>query len=87
MEMILIILTILGLSAAVAFVPVMSVLEDFFVNGLYYHQNPLFTGSVTKASHYEIFQGYYGYLKSSGMSWATIRFIVTDMFTSDYGGE
>ena len=87
MEMILIILTILGLSAAVACVPVMSVLEDFFVNGLYYHQNPLFTGSVTKTSHYEIFRGYYGYLKSSGMSWATIRFIVTDMFTSDYGGE
>ena len=87
MEMILVILTILALSAAVAFVPVITVLEDFFVNGLYYHQNPLFTGSVTKTNHYEIFRGYYGYLKSSGMSWATIRFIVTDMFTSDYGGE
>ena len=87
MEMILIILGILALSAAVACVPVITVLEDFFVNGLYYHQNPLFTGSVTKTSHYEIFRGYYGYLKSSGMSWVTIRFIVADMFTSDYGGE
>ena len=87
MEMVLIILTILALSAAVAFVPVITVLEDFFVNGLYYHQHPLFTGSVTKTNHYEIFRGYYGYFKSSGLSWTTIQFIVADMFTSDYGGE
>ena len=86
MEMILIILTIVALSAAVAFVPVITVLEDFFVNGLYYHQNPLLTGSVEKINHYDIFKSYYGYFKSSGLSWATIRFIIADMFTSEYGG-
>ena len=87
MDMILIILTILALSAAVACLPVITVLEDFFVNGLYYHQNPLFTGSVTKINHYDIFKGYYGYFKSSGLSWSTIRFIIADMFTSEYGGR
>ena len=87
MDMILIVLTILALSAAVACVPVISVLEDFFVNGLYYHQNPLFTGSVTKTNHGEIFKGYFGYFKNSGLSWATIRLFVADMFTAKYGGR
>ena len=87
MDMILIILTILALSAAVACIPVITVLEDFFVNGLYYHKNPLFTGSVAKINHYDIFRGYYGYFKSSSLTWSTIRFIVTDMFTSEYGGS
>ena len=86
MDMILAIIGILALSAAVACVPVISVLEDFFVNGLYYRQNPLFTGSVSKTKHYDIFRGYYGYLKSSGLTWSTIRLIVADMFTSEYGG-
>ena len=87
MEMILIILTILAISAAVACLPVISVLEDYFVNGLYYHENPLFTGSVGKNKHYEIFRGYYGYYKDTGMSWATIRHIVADLFTSEHGGS
>ena len=87
MDMILIMLTILALSAALACVPVMSVLEDFFVNGLYYHQNPLFTGSVGKTKHYDIFRVYYGYFKGSGLTWSTIRLIVADMFTSEYGGK
>ena len=86
MDMVLIVLAILALSVAVACVPVISVLEDFFVNGLYYRQNPLFTGSVSKTKHYDIFRGYYGYLKSSGLTWSTIRLIVADMFTSEYGG-
>ena len=85
-DMILIILTILALSVAVASIPVISVLEDFFVNGLYYHKNPLFTGSVTKSNHYDIFRGYFGYFKDTGLSWDTIRLIVADMFTSEYGG-
>ena len=86
-DMILIILTILALSAAVACIPVITVLEDFFVNGLYYHQNPLFTGSVSKTKHQDVFRGYYGYFKGSGLTWSTIRFIVTDLFTSEYGGS
>ena len=86
MDMILVILTILAISAAVACVPVIPVLEDFFVNGLYYHQNPLFTGSVSKTKHQDIFRGYYGYFKGSGLTWSTIRLIVADMFTSEYGG-
>ena len=86
-DMILIMLTIIALSATVACIPVISVLEDFFVNGLYYHKNPLFTGSVTKSNHYNIFRGYYGYFKDTGLSWATIRLIVGDMFTSEYGGR
>ena len=60
MDMIITILAISAVSTAVACIPVISALEDFYVNGLYYHHNPLFTGSVTKSNHFEIILSYYG---------------------------
>ena len=85
-HMILVIVTISALSTALACIPMLDGFEDFFVNGLYYQDNPLFTGSVSKGTHYQIFRSYFGYFKSTDLSWSTIRVIVKDMFTSVYGG-
>ena len=87
LQLILTISTISFLSAALAYVPVLTQLEDFFVNGLYYHDNPLFTASVSKDIHRQIFRSNYGYMKDTEMSWKLIRSIVRDMFTSEYGGK
>ena len=87
LQLILTISTISFLSAALAYIPVLTQLEDFFVNGLYYHDNPLFTASVSKDIHRQIFRSNYGYMKDTDMSWKLIRSIVRDMFTSEYGGK
>ena len=85
-----VLITITGifvLSAAVACVPLIVTLEDFFVNGLYYHGNPLFTGSVSKSKHYQIFRSYFGHFKDVDLSWSTIRVVVKSTFTNEYGGK
>ena len=69
-------------------IPVMAFLEDFFVNGLYYEDNPLFTASVSKQIHTEVFSKHYGRSRrNSYFSWAMIRTLVKKMFTDDYGGK
>ena len=78
---------IFALSAAVACAPLIAASEDFFVNGLYYHGNPMFTGSVGKSKHYQIFRSYFGHFKDVDLSWSTIRVVVKSMFTNEYGGK
>ena len=87
LDVVMTITGILALSAAVACVPLIAALEDFFVNGLYYHENPLFTGSVSKSKHYQIFRSYFGHFKDVDVSWSTIRLVVKSMFTNEYGGK
>ena len=67
--------------------PLIPAFEDFFVNGLYYHDNPLFTASVGKSTHFNILKAYYGRLRLKDMSWRTIRRLVAEMFSSDYEGQ
>ena len=75
-------------SLLVAVMPVARSFENFFVNGLYYEENPLFTASVTKKTHREIFSEHYGRSRqNSYFSWSMIRDLVRGMFTDDYGGE
>jgi hypothetical protein len=79
---------ILTSSLILAFIPILKGLEDFFVNGLHYEENPLFTASVTKITHREIFLEYYGRSRQTEYySWRLIRKLVRGMFTDDYGGE
>jgi hypothetical protein len=79
---------ILTLSLILACIPILNGFEDFFVNGLFYEENPLFTASVSKISHRDIFLEQYG---RSGQrkyySWRLIRKLVRGMFTEDYGGK
>ena len=62
--------------------------EDYFVNGLHYDNNPLFTASVNKAKHAEIIGSYYKkkYFPDD-LSWNRYRGYVDGMFSSDYGGK
>eukprot|EP00116_Pleurobrachia_bachei_P001199 sb/3461461/ len=73
---------ILLLSVTLGIVPLISVLEDFFVNGLYYTGVPLFVGMVTKDKHYNVFGVYYGRIRTglAEMRWTKIRDLVDWMF-------
>ena len=76
------------LTVLLAIFPVMKFSEDFFVNGLYYEGNPLFTASVSKKIHLDVFSEHYGRSRQgSYSSWSLIRQMVKEMFTEDYGGE
>ena len=78
-------------SAVIAFIPLVDTFEEFFVNGYYYHENPLFTASVSKSTHKAVIGSYYGRYKrynSRSLSWNQIQVLVRDMFTEgDQGGE
>jgi len=76
-------------SLAIATIPLIPQFEDYFVNGLHYDNNPLFTASVTKAKHAEILGSYHGKKNSfpADLSWNRYRSYVDEMFTSDYGGK
>lgn len=70
-----------------ALFPLFTRFEDFFVNGLYYHENPLFTTSVSKDLHVKILRSYYGYFQdTTPLSWNYIRKSVKHMFSTDQGG-
>ena len=78
--------SLLLISLAVAFFPLLPLLEDFFVNGLHYDKVTLFTGMVVKDTHYRILQSYNGRYKNEPLSWTRIRLMVREMFSDDYGG-
>ena len=75
-------------SLILAGIPMTKTSEDFFVNGFYYKDNPLFTASVSKHTHQEVFSEHYGRSRNTGdYSWQMIRRLVRGMFTDDYGGK
>ena len=75
-------------SLILAGIPMTTTSEDFFVNGFYYKDNPLFTASVSKHTHQEVFSEHYGRSRNTGdYSWQMIRRLVRGMFTDDYGGK
>jgi hypothetical protein len=83
------IITIILMSSLVlACIPIVKGFEDFFVNGLFYEDNPLFTASVSKITHRDIFLEQYGRSRQTEYySWRLIRKLVRGMFTDDYGGK
>ena len=74
------------ISCLIAGVPLFGPLEDYFVNGIHYPINPLFVGSVTKSKHLDIFEEYYGRLKSKELSWKNIGELAVGMFSDEYDG-
>eukprot|EP00116_Pleurobrachia_bachei_P002602 sb/3462864/ len=73
-------------SLVVAITPVLPIFEDYFVNGLYYGNSPLFVGPVDKPRHFAAFRVYFGENSSSWSnesSWGEIRSAVAKMFSSD----
>ena len=86
-KVMIVIVTVVTLSVIIAVFPLLPVWEDYFGNGLYYHENNLFKASVSKDDHYSVFKKFYGTSRSQEMSWNQIRGLVGGMFTSEYGGK
>ena len=82
-----VIVTVVTMSVLIAVVPLIPVWEDYFGNGLYYHDNNLFKAAVSKDEHYSVFREFYGTSRNQEMDWNQIRSLVGGMFTSEYGGK
>ena len=86
LSMLCILLTISAVITAVS--PLLKRFEDYFVNAIYYPDNPLFRGFRSKYVLGEVVVQYHGrvMLPISHISWVTIRKLITAMFTNSYGG-
>ena len=82
-KMILTAMLITFLSIGIAVIPQIPSFEDYFINGLYYPNNPLFVGAPDKAQHVRTIQEYYGRVSSKDVPWDTLRILVADMFSQD----
>ena len=83
---ILVIVLIVVTSIAVAILPEVPSFENYFTNGLYYSNIPLFVGSITKHTHSELFNEYYGRVEHTHLSWSMIEKMDKGMFTNDHAG-
>ena len=85
------VLAITFLSSAVAFLPLLPSLENYFVQGMYYdHAYKIFIGFPNKNRHIDVLRAYYNRKNTSSsitsdMSWQEIGEKVDGMFTQDYG--
>ena len=79
--------TVFAMAIPCAVIPLVPAFEDFFVNGLYYHDHPIFTASVDKVTHFNILKAHFGRLHFRELSWKNIRMLVGEMFSNDYGGK
>ena len=83
---------IVSSSLAVALIPLVPSLEDYFVQGMYYDPSyQVFIGFPTKSRHIDVLRAYYNYSNSSvnpiteGMSWKDIGEKVDNMLGQKYG--
>ena len=85
-----VLLCVAGIIVAALFIAIFPLLpsqEDFFVNGLSYPDNPLFIGAPAKQQYIKVISSYYHtFIGKCDMTWATVRRLIKDMFTNDYGG-
>ena len=68
---------------SISVIPKLTQFEDYFINGIYYYNVPLFIGAPDKAKHLEVIKEYYGRFKDTFVPWKTIRKFITSMFSSD----
>ena len=76
-------------SLAIALIPLVSSLEDYFVQGMYYDpSNKIFIGFPIKSRHINVLKAYYNQSKenqiSSDISWKEIGEKVNGMFGQDH---
>ena len=75
---------IMLLSITLAVIPISRQFEDYFINGIYYKEYPLFVGAPNKAQHLDIISQYYGRIyRNDKLSWNRVQALVTGMFTTD----
>ena len=88
----LVCLLIIVVSILISIVPVITQMEDFFINGLSYEGITLFVGMINKTVHTNVIKQYQGQMRIQykdglpTMSWKTIRRFIGDMFSKDHGG-
>ncbi|KAL5261153.1 hypothetical protein ACHWQZ_G007007 [Mnemiopsis leidyi] len=83
-----VVMLVISISLAVSYIPMMTIVEDFFVNGLLYDKTiKLFIGAPTKQEHIAILEKYYSKFRGDpDLSWSTVRRLVRNMFSQSYGG-
>jgi amino acid transporter len=73
----------------IALIPIIA-FEDYFVENLYYHENPLLVGSPDKIQHMKIVQSYFGRIRQgffkTAIPWKRLRNLVNGFFTKDIVG-
>jgi hypothetical protein len=78
--------TILLVAIFIALFPIIA-FEDYFVENMYYHENPLLVGSPDKIQHTKIVQSYFGRIHQgvfkTAMPWKTLRNLVKGLFTKE----
>ena len=80
------IMIIIVASFTIAYIPLMEVFEDFFVNGMIYDKNVrLFNAAANKQEHSSVLNAYYGKINKLVLSWSEIKRLMNVMFTNDYG--
>ena len=73
------------LSISVAMAPTINGFEDYFINGIRYDKEiKLFLGTVSKGTHFRVFEKYFGRMDDRVLSWDLIDEMVSEMFSHDY---
>ena len=77
-----------AVSTIIAIFPLLIIFEDTFVNSVYFPDNPLFIGLMSKTVSLKVVSKYYGGKKYFSMegSWRNILDLVKTMFTNQYNG-
>ena len=77
--------SILTAATAIAVLPELELFENYFINGMYYPDSPLFIGTPNKKKHLEVIEKRYGrFIQTQEVPWETIRTFVAKMFTEDH---
>ena len=84
---------IVGVSLVIALVPLISSLEDYFVQGMYYDPRyKVFIGFPDKSRHLKTLEAHFRSASNDssssfteGMTWSDIGMKVDEMFSADYG--
>ena len=75
-------------SIIIAVIPIISKFEDFFVNGVKYAEEiQIFIGTMNKQTLFAVFQGYFGRMKETTLSWHMINKMMSEMYSHDNGTE
>ena len=75
-------------SIFIAVIPIISKFEDFFVNGVKYAEEiKVFIGTMNKQTLFAVFQGYFGRMKETTLSWHMINKMMSEMYSHDNGYE
>ena len=71
-------------SATIAIVPIVKSFEDYFVNGVRFHDGlKIFIGTPNKATVLQVIEAYFGRTKGAVLKWKTLIQMIRAMFSLD----